>query len=80
MNAEDQEEAEEVLAALTGEHAPELVYSGGAWYDDDEDHAWHVSIPAEICRACSDPEAGIWVPASFCPQARARMGQEGSQL
>jgi hypothetical protein len=24
----------------------------------------------DVCAACSDPEAGIWVPVSFCPEAK----------
>lgn len=25
----------------------------------------------DVCAACSDPDAGIWVPVSFCPEAKA---------
>lgn len=28
---------------------------------------------AEVCMACTDIEAGVWVPAPFCPQAAALM-------
>lgn len=42
-------------------HQPVVIY-----FDED-----HVETPAEVCAACSDGQAGIWVPASFCPQARA---------
>jgi len=31
------------------------------------------TIPAEVCRACSDFEQGVLVPASFCEQARTRL-------
>lgn len=41
-------------------HEPEVIY-----FDE-----WHVETPAEVCGGCSDGPAGIWVPASFCPQAR----------
>lgn len=27
----------------------------------------------DVCEGCSDPEAGIWVPASFCSAAKADM-------
>lgn len=33
------------------------------------------STPGEVCLACSDPARGRWVPASFCPQARALMDE-----
>jgi hypothetical protein len=47
------------------QHMPEVIY-----FDE-----WHVSIPAEVCRGCSDYAAGYWgVPASFCPLAKAAMG------
>ena len=29
----------------------------------------HGSI-ADVCAACSNPETGIWVPVSFCPEAK----------
>lgn len=41
------------------EHVSEVVY-----FDE-----WHVTTPAEICAACSDPERGVWVPVSFCTLA-----------
>lgn len=25
------------------------------------------TMPGEVCVTCSDPEAGNWVPVSFCP-------------
>lgn len=31
------------------------------------------SVPAEVCDTCSNPEAGNWVPAPFCPTAKQRM-------
>lgn len=31
------------------------------------------TIPAEVCRACSDFEQGILIPVSFCEQAKARL-------
>jgi hypothetical protein len=50
------------------QHVPEIVY-----FDE-----WHVTIPAEVCRGCSDPDAGRWVPASFCPAAAAVMKGHGN--
>jgi hypothetical protein len=50
-------------------HTPVLVY-----FDTDR-----VTTPAEICQACSDPDAGRWVPASFCPEAKAKMDQAPRQ-
>jgi hypothetical protein len=29
------------------------------------------SAVGDVCIACSDPDAGIWVPVSFCPEAKA---------
>jgi len=26
---------------------------------------------ADVCSVCSDPDKGIWVPVSFCPEAKA---------
>jgi hypothetical protein len=52
------------MIPVPGSHVPEVIY-----FDE-----WHVSIPAEVCRACSDYKAGYWVPASFCPLAKAAMG------
>lgn len=57
----DDLESAAILSALAGDHQPELIY-----FDE-----WHVETPGEVCRACSDPEAGRWVPVSFCAQARA---------
>lgn len=56
------DEAERALAVLAtlGEHRAEVVY-----FDEE-----HLETPAEVCGACSDPVAGVWVPVSFCPQAR----------
>jgi hypothetical protein len=28
---------------------------------------------AEVCWQCSDPDAGVWVPVSFCPDAAATL-------
>lgn len=47
------------------EHTPEIVY--------DESDPEHIAPPAEVCWGCSDPEKGIWVPASFCQKAKAAM-------
>lgn len=33
------------------------------------------SLPAEVCSQCSDFETGKLVPASFCEEAKARMGR-----
>lgn len=32
------------------------------------------TLPAEICGACSDLAMGVLIPASFCDEAKARMG------
>jgi hypothetical protein len=24
----------------------------------------------DVCAACSNPETGVWVPVSFCPEAK----------
>lgn len=48
-------------------HRADLIY-----FDSE-----HLSIPAEVCEACSGPEDGLWVPASFCPEARADMERRG---
>jgi hypothetical protein len=45
------------------EHVPDIIY-----FDED-----HVTTPGEVCEACSDYERGFWVPASFCPEAKAVM-------
>lgn len=50
-------------------HEPVVVY-----FDED-----HVETPAEVCGACSDWKAGVWVPASFCPQARALLAALAQQ-
>lgn len=34
------------------------------------------TIPAEICVTCSDVEAGILVPASFCPDSTRKMEEQ----
>jgi len=47
------------------EHIPVMVYAR-----DDE---FQVGVPAEICYACSDTDAGRLVPASFCERAKARL-------
>jgi hypothetical protein len=62
---EDDPELAAVLRTLAtmGDHKPELIY-----FDE-----WHVTIPAEVCIACSDPDAGRWVPVSFCAQAWAQI-------
>lgn len=46
-------------------HVPDLIY----WdhWEDGLDSS--ISIPAEVCEACSEPENGLWVPVSFCPEA-----------
>lgn len=31
--------------------------------------------PGDVCSACSDPEAGRWVPVSQCPTALARLDE-----
>jgi hypothetical protein len=49
-------------------HVPVVVY--------DEADQEHLSTPAEVCEACSDWAAGVWVPASFCPEAKAVMAQD----
>jgi hypothetical protein len=28
--------------------------------------------PGDVCSICSDPDAGRWVPVSFCPLAQAQ--------
>ena len=30
------------------------------------------SIP-EVCDTCSNPDIGLWVPVTFCPQSAAKM-------
>lgn len=47
----------------TPEHKPVIVY--------DKVDPEKIMIPAEVCEACSDWEAGVWVPAPFCEQAKA---------
>lgn len=37
--------------------------------DLQDDLRW--ATQGEVCWGCSDPEAGSWVPVSFCPQALA---------
>jgi hypothetical protein len=32
----------------------------------DRDDEYHVFTPMEVCLTCSDPDAGNWVPVSFC--------------
>lgn len=53
----------------TPEHVPDIIYFDE--FDDLIDCT--VSIPAEVCEACSDYLNGHWVPASFCDQAKAVM-------
>jgi hypothetical protein len=48
---------------VTKKHEPVVIF-----FDDD-----HVGVPAEVCAACSDGAAGVWVPVSFCPEARTVM-------
>lgn len=31
------------------------------------------TVPAEVCVTCSDIEAGVLVPASFCPDSARKM-------
>lgn len=53
-------------------HTPEVI-------DFERAHSGlRGTTPGEVCLACSDPEAGRWVPASFCPQARAVMEAEAT--
>jgi hypothetical protein len=61
------------LACLGGpHHVPEVI-------DFERDRTGtRGSVPGEVCLACSDPEAGRWVPASQCPQARAVMDKEAA--
>lgn len=47
-------------------HEPVIVHD-----DADEDH---IAPPSEICAACSDLETGRLVPASFCAEAKAKLG------
>ncbi|MGA5598354.1 hypothetical protein ACPCSE_29390 [Streptomyces cellulosae] len=51
---------------MADEHVPEVVY--------DTADPYHLAPPSEICLGCSDLEAGHLVPASFCEEAKARMG------
>lgn len=52
---------------MTRQHVPEVI-------DFERSRTGlRGSAPGEVCLACSDPEAGRWVPASFCPQASAVM-------
>jgi hypothetical protein len=41
------------------EHVPVPMY-----FDE-----FRVTTPGEVCLACSDPDIGLWVPASFCERA-----------
>ncbi|MDX3260779.1 hypothetical protein PV336_16280 [Streptomyces sp. MI02-2A] len=47
-------------------HEPVMVYA-----KDDE---YRVGTPAEVCNDCSDFEAGVLVPASFCEKSNAKLG------
>lgn len=47
-------------------HEPVMLYA-----QDDE---YHVGTPAEVCDECSDIETGVLVPASFCGEAKAKLG------
>lgn len=49
----------------TPEHIPDLIY----WdhWEDGLDSS--ISIPAEVCEACSRHKDGYWVPVSFCSEA-----------
>lgn len=49
----------------SGEHEPVHYY--------DKDSTPGVNIPAEVCGTCSDFEAGVLVPASFCETARVKL-------
>jgi hypothetical protein len=51
---------------MSEEHYPEVIY-----FDE-----YHTETPAEVCMACSDPENGIWVPASFCEISREIMNTD----
>lgn len=51
---------------MPNEHVPEVVYDTA---DPD-----HIAPPSEICWGCSDIEAGRLVPASFCPEAKSKLG------
>lgn len=53
------------------EHIPVLIGT-----HDEQGLRTH-STPGEVCAACSDPELGKWVPASFCPLAAARLDSIG---
>lgn len=44
-------------------HWPDLIYDG-----DDQ-----LGQPMEVCGTCSDTSLGLWVPASFCPDAKEKM-------
>lgn len=45
-----------------GDHQPEIIHFG-------DRYTW----PAEVCSTCSDEEAGVWVPVTFCPIAAAQI-------
>jgi hypothetical protein len=51
-------------------HESAVIYFDNHAHQEEGDcGADHVEVPAEVCMTCSDPEAGRWVPVSFCPQA-----------
>lgn len=62
-NPEDQEPLVPEDFEYVPKHRWDYVYFG----DDD------LGIPADICEACSTPKDGVWVPVSFCPEAKADM-------
>jgi hypothetical protein len=51
---------DEVDAAMS-RHVADIIH-----FDD-------FGTPAEVCRACSRPEDGLWVPAPFCNEAKLDM-------
>jgi hypothetical protein len=53
------------------EHEPEVIWFDSTPWEDEMFGVWRTQTPGEVCLGCSDPQSGIWVPVSFCPQARA---------
>jgi transcriptional regulator with XRE-family HTH domain len=55
---------------VQSEHGPMLVY-----FDAEK-----VTTPAEVCNACSDEDAGRWVPVSQCDRATEIMFADDTGL